>query len=440
MKVTFIMPSVGKQAHGHYVKSWIMEPLAIAVLSALTPPGISKSFFDDRLEDIRYEEPTDLVAINVETYTAKRAYQIAACYKKKGVPVVMGGFHATLLSEEVSRHADAVVVGAAEGVWEQVIRDTQEGMLQKKYHAREQDQDKYVPAERSIYRHKPYSNLNLIETGRGCCFKCEFCSVTHFFRHNYTPRAIEDIVSEIRSLKSKNIFFIDDNIAADPKRARQLFKALLPLKIRWVSQISMQIYQDNELLTLMQESGCAGVLIGFESLKPATLNAMQKDVNKHNLQYAEVVSQFHKHKIAIYATFMFGYSETEEDFQQVYNFGVENKLLYLAFNHVTPFPGTPLYARLKKEGRLLYDRWWLADNYYFGQLTFLPNNTSPEQLTALCFKYRYKFFSLNSIFKRLLGNRNYWQSFLHWLAFLYLNGTAKRETRSRQCLLIGGVQ
>jgi radical SAM superfamily enzyme YgiQ (UPF0313 family) len=437
MKVTFIMPSVGRKKGVPYSRSWIMEPLGLAVLSALTPPEIERVLYDDRLEKIPYDEPTDLVAINVETYTANRAYQISGEYRKRGVPVVMGGYHPSLVPEEVSDHADAVVCGEGELIWGKVLEDYKAKKLQKIYKAPGRTGLAGLFADRSLFKGKNYFNLTLIETGRGCRFGCEFCSINAFYGQAYSVRPVDDVVKEIRDTGARNVFFVDDNIGSDRDRAKELFSALVPLRINWVSQVSMHICKDHELLDLMKRSGCRGVLIGFETLQPDNLNAMGKGVNRVAGGYDEVVKCFHSHQLAIYGTFVFGYNDTEEAFRKAYEFAKRNRLFYAAFNHLVPFPGTGLYSRLKSQDRLLYSSWWTDRRCRFGNIYFNPENMSPEELERLCYKYRFKFFSLPMMLYRLLNLRLYWRDLTSFLIFVGVNLFANRETESRRMLPFG---
>ncbi|NOX97454.1 MAG: radical SAM protein [Nitrospirae bacterium] len=440
MKIMFIIASVCKQPQNGYVRSWLMEPLAIAVLSALTPTKTKRVFYDDRLESVPFNEKTDLVAINMEAYTAFRAYQIADEFRRRNVTVVLGGVHATLMPEEAITHADSVLIGEAEGVWGKLLDDFSCGKLQKFYKDDSCRSVKDVIPDRSIFQGKNYLNIALVETGRGCGFECEFCSVTKYYNGQYKMRSIDIIIEELMTVRNKPIFFVDDNISLYPERAKKLFRSLIPLKIKWMSQMSMHVCKDEELLELMKKSGCLGVLIGFESMNKDALRIMKKNANQAVKNYDFVVNQYHRHNIAIYATFVMGYDDTTADtFKEIYRFGIENKLIYLAFNHLVPFPGTPLYDRLKRENKLKYDRWWLEPGYRFGEVVFKPENISAEELTSLCWEYRYKFFSLNSNLKRL-ANKVHWSSLPRFLTYMMLNFGAKREITARKGLLIGGVQ
>jgi radical SAM superfamily enzyme YgiQ (UPF0313 family) len=438
MKITFIMPSIGKKKGVPYSRSWLMEPLGLAVIAACTPRGITRELYDDRLEAIPYDKPTDLVALSVETYSAKRAYQIADEFRRRKVPVVMGGYHPTLVPEETLLHADAIVAGEGENVWQTVLADLRNGRLQKQYRAPSRTNLAHIFPDRSLFKGKRYVNLTLIETGRGCRFGCEFCSIHAFYRQTYAIRPVKDVVAEIVGIKAKNIFFVDDNIANDPERARELFSALVPLGIRWISQVSMHIYKDHALLELMRKSGCKGVLIGFESLQPENLQAMGKAVNNVADGYDKVVQAFHKHRLAIYGTFVFGYRDSRETFTAAYAFALKNKLFYAAFNHLVPFPGTPLYRRLELENRLRYSSWWTHPECRFGNVYFIPDAVSPAELERLCYANRLRYFKLPALLYRL-ANPLYRHDLFSLAMFLLVNLSANGETQSRRLLPFGAT-
>jgi len=423
-----------------------MEPLAIGVLAGLTPREHERVFHDDRLEDIPYDEPTDLVAINVETYTARRAYQIAAEYRQRGVKVVMGGFHATLVPDEAERHADAVVVGEAEEVWPQLLRDARDGRLLSRYRSKDRPSLAGVMPDRSIYEDKPYVDLALVETARGCRFACEFCSISSFFRSTYNARPVADVVEDIRSLNRRSVFFVDDNICVDRERTRELLTALVPLRIRWVGQVSLDIARDDELLRLMRESGCIGVLIGFESLDSGVLAQMGKKVNASRNAaregrdggYALALRKLREHGLAVYATFVFGYDgDTEASFGRTLAFALRHRFFFAAFNHLVPFPGTPVYERLLSESRLLHDAWWLSEGYRFGDVAFRPDSLSPRALSEACYAFRKRFYSPWSVLRRGLDLKANCRSPSMAAFFFCQNLAAGREVKKRQGLPLG---
>ncbi|MCB1192917.1 MAG: B12-binding domain-containing radical SAM protein [Leptospiraceae bacterium] len=417
-----------------------MEPLPAAHIAGLTPVDVSVKFYDDRIEPIPFDELTDLVAISVETYTAKRSYQIATEYRRRNIPVVMGGFHPTLVPEEVLEYAEAIVVGEAENCWGELVSDFKAGKLKRAYKSPSRpDITKTVP-DRSIFDGKKYLPVGLVEAARGCTFKCDFCVIQTYFESTQNRRSTEIIIKEIEGLKKskKLFFFVDDNIVSHPKLAKEFYKSLIPLKIKWVSQATITMTHDEELLSILKESGCQGVLIGFESLNPRNLKSMNKNFNNLGGGIQVAIQKLNKYNIRLYATFVFGYDEdTLQSFDDTIEFCIQNKIFMVAFNHLTPFPGTPLYKRLEEEGRLLYKKWWLDDRYFYGQVPF-RTNLDPEIIQKECVKARKKFYGFNSIFKRLFSQTNS-KNFYMLRAYLFINLLLRREATLRENYPLGDL-
>ena len=407
MKLLFILPAIGRKDGEEYIGTWKMEPLMIATLKALTPSDVETYFFDDRIESIDYNIDVDMVAISVETYTAARAYQIALKFKQREIPVVMGGYHVTAVPDETVDYADCIIVGNAESVWEIMLSDFQNNTLRKRYDG-ERGGIPLMP-DRSVYGIKKYLPLSLIETGRGCPNHCEFCAITCFYHAKYIPRPIADIVAEIKQTKNKFVFFIDDNLSANRNHLLSLCKAITPLKIKWTSQVSLAVAGDDELLQAMKKSGCQVLLIGFESLDRKNLDQMNKSWNWRPGERDELVRKIHKVGIGIYATFVFGFdADADETFEDTIRFAMKHKFFFAAFNHLLPFPGTPLYARLQESGRLLYDKWWLKEGYRYGDIPYNPLMITHEELKDKCAVVRRRFFSPFNIFKR--GMASIWRN------------------------------
>lgn len=436
MTVTFIYPAVGRFKGSNYIRSWQMQPLAIAALAFLTPDSWNRHFFDDRLEQIDYDQPTDLVAISIETFTARRGYQIAAEYRKRGVPVVMGGYHATFCPEEVLLHADAVCVGAAEGVWLRILSELQNGTMKGQYqHAGREPE--FTGFDRSLFAEKNYFKIALVETGRGCHFRCSFCSITAFHEGKCRHRPITQVVDEIKRLQEKTVFLVDDNLVADLSRAQELFTALGNLHIKWVGQASINVAEHPAMLDLMAKSGCAGLLIGFESLDHNALACVNKMVNQ-SVDYSGALAELRKRGIVIYGTFLLGLpTDTEQTARQLTAFAIKERLFVAAFNHIVPFPGTPLYEELRKSGRLLYEDWWLNKDYRFGDAPFTPLCCSSTTLKDWCHASRSRFYALTSIAKRALDIQSNLSTTRKTGLYFGLNFLLRKEIAQKRGLPLG---
>lgn len=438
MRVTLIYPSVGRKENTPYVRAWQMQPLSMALLASLMPAEVEVRFYDDRMEEIPFDEPTDLVAMSVETFTALRAYKIARQFRARGVPVVMGGYHVTLMPDEARQEADAIVVGDAEPVWRQLLDDARRGCLEPVYDGRGRHGLRGIRPARRIFAGKSYQNITLVEFARGCNFKCDFCSITAFHDANQNHRPADEVAAEMVATGSKRFFIVDDNIVSQPNKVRELCRALIPLKISWVGQASIHIAQDEELLGLMVKSGCLGVLIGMESLDPANLRDMGKSWNIAAADYAESLRRFRDHGLAVYGTFIFGYDNDDRAVvQRSIDFAREQQLFLAAFNHLIPFPGTPLFQRLQREGRLLTPKWWLDPRGRVGDVTFRPKRLEPEQLQELCLDARRQFYSWSSIFQRLRDRQANARTWLMLSVFLGLNIGAHFDIDRRQGLRLG---
>jgi len=432
MNITLIHPAIGRKIGQNYIKTWQMEPLPPAVIAGLTPKEVNIKFYDDRLEEIPFDEQTDLVAMSIETYTAKRAYQIASEYRIRGIPVVMGGFHATLCPEEVSQYAEAVVIGEAEGLWENVLADAERGTLKTFYQSAVRPSLVKTIPNRSIFKDKRYLPLSLIEASRGCEFSCEFCAIQTAYGRTQNWRSFEKLHEELLTIKSKPlIFFVDDNICSNIQKAKEFLRMIIPLKLKWVSQMSINAAHDEEFLQLMVDSGCQGVLIGFESLNHENLKIMSKGFNMMKGGFETALANLRKYNIKLYITFVFGYDyDSPDSFKEAVDFAKMHKFYIAAFNHITPFPGTPLYKRFEQENRLLYEKWWLDDSYSYNMIPFKPKNMTPEQLRFGCMESREKFYSWKNIMYRSFDKVNSNNTKM-WFAYFWINYLIRREVSER---------
>ena len=441
MRLTLIHPAIGRRrGDASYIGTWQMEPLPVAAIAGLTPAGVDIRFYDDRLEPIPFDEPTDLVAMSVETYTFRRAAQIASDYRRRGVPVVMGGFHATLRPEDAARHAEAVVIGEAEDAWSTLLDDFRHGRLQPRYRGGGagfvQGRARY---DRRVFHGKCYLPIGLVETARGCRFKCSFCAIQSFFERRASRRDPDGVLAELGELQPRHrlFFFVDDNFAGEPEAAKEFLRALAPLKPRWVSQLSIDACHDEELLALARASGCRGVLIGFESLDPANLRDMNKAFNTMRGGYEPALANLKRHGLRVYGTFLFGYDrDTEAAFEPAVEFALAHGFYLAAFNHLTPFPGTPLYARLEREGRLRYPAWWLDERYRYNDVPFHPARIGHDAVRAGCLRARQRFYGLRGIARRFAGELTAGDAFMA-RNHLLINWMHRREVNRRDGFPLG---
>ncbi len=428
MKITFVRPNMFPSRSRD-----AMEPLCFAVLQSLTPDTVETVLYDERIESIPLHEPTDLVAMTVETYTARRAYQLARHFRTRGIRVVMGGYHPTLLLHEALEHADAVVCGDAETVWPQVVHDARAGELARVYQSAELPHLSGIEPDRSIFSGKKYAPIGLVQYGRGCKHSCDFCSIHAFYGSHLRQRPIAEVVAEIKRVGRKHIFFVDDNIFIDVPRAQELFRALIPLRIRWSCQISIDVARDKDLVRLMQRSGCITAVIGFESLDPHNLIQMKKGWNLRAGGYETAISIMQDAGIMIYGTFVFGYDhDTIESFDTAVDFAIRHHFYLANFNPLTPTPGTPLYQRLQQEGRLIHDRWWVAPQFRYGQAMFHPRSMTAQQLTDGCYRARTRFNSYRSLIQRALAPRTNLRSPYRFGIYVISNLISRREIHRKQ--------
>jgi radical SAM superfamily enzyme YgiQ (UPF0313 family) len=441
MRLTLIKPNIGRMEHSLYVDEGRMEPLQLGVLAGLTPEHIDITLYDDRMEGIPYDEETDVVAITVETYTARRAYEISSEFRKRGVVVIMGGMHPSLIPEEVQQHADSIFIGDAETLWPSVIADLQKNQLQPLYRAEVGvAQQGGVMPRRQLFNNKGYLPITLLQFSRGCTHKCNFCAISSYFKRSHYVRDIDQILNEIASQNRKFLFFVDDNIVSNRNAAKDLFRELIPLKIRWVSQASINMTEDATLMDLMTRSGCMGHVVGFESIEPDSLKSMGKNHNISRFSgYIDQIKILRDYGLQTWAAFTLGHEhDTLESIQRTLDFALAHKFTFAAFNILMPYPNTPLYTQLQKENRLLYDdKWWLHPQYRFNHAAFVPNKLSPEELTEACFQLRSEFNSIPSIIKRVLDFKTNLRTLRRLGVFLTYNPLFRRETFKKQGMRFG---
>jgi radical SAM superfamily enzyme YgiQ (UPF0313 family) len=405
-RVVLISPRGPLYRHGSGIwkKSLRYAPLTLTTLASLIPPELDAEvvIMDEGIRDLDPNIDADLVAISAITGTAPRSYELAAQFRARGIPVVLGGVHATLMPDEAQEHCDALVTGYAEETWPQLLRDFAAGGMQRRY-----DQSPHLKLEnlpiprRDLLSSHNYLTLHTIEATRGCIHKCDFCVVPSAWGRPL-QKPIGEVVADIRQMRPKKLIFLDLNLISDTDYAKELFRAITPLRVRWGGLATTMIAWDDELLDLAAASGCGGLLLGFESLSDDALAESRKQFSSR-VDYRTVVEKLHARKIAIQGCFVFGFDDDDTSvFERTAQFAIDTHIDLPRYAIMTPFPGTPLHTRLAGEGRLLTTDW----SFYDGQhVVHQPMRMTAEELqkgTERAWKMTY---SYRNIFRRLAGSR-----------------------------------
>jgi len=389
---------------GIFRRSLRLAPLTLPTLAALVPEDLDArvTIYDEGIEEIPIDTlQADLVGITAITGTAPRAYEFAARLRERGLTVVLGGPHVTLVPDDAQPHADAVVVGYAEETWPQLLRDHLAGRLQPRYTQRPDLSLAGRPfARRDLIPSSRYATAQVFETSRGCIHGCDFCVVPSAWGRKPYLKPVDEVIAELKRERARKAVFIDLNIVADKQHAARLFEALIPLKLRWFGLATVLLARDERLLSLAARSGCRGLLVGFESISQDNLKASSKGFNSPE-HYREAIARFHQHGIMLQGCFVFGMDhDTPDVFLETARFAVETRIDLPRFAVVTPFPGTPLHRRLEAEGRILTRNWELYDGQH---AVFQPLGMTPEELlrgTREAWRHAY---SARAIARRVLN-------------------------------------
>jgi radical SAM superfamily enzyme YgiQ (UPF0313 family) len=405
MKILLLMPqSEMYRQSGIFSRSLRYAPLTLTTLAALVPEELNADVrvLDEGVEPLEIEQiDADLVGITCITPNAPRVYRIAAELRARGITVVLGGVHPTLVPEEAQPHGDAIVTGYAEQSWPRLLRDFAAGRLQPRYDEGPDYRFAGMPEpRRDLLRKEGYITINTVQAVRGCPYRCNFCVVPVAWP-GYLHRPVPEVIAEIERLEGKTFLFLDLSPIEDVRYIKELYRALVPLNKRWGGLATIRITRDRELLKLAARSGCGGLLIGFESVVPETIRQMNKGFN-HPDEYLDAVRLLHDQGIAVNGCFVFGLDGDDRNiFEQTVEFVDRAAIDLPRFSVATPFPGTPLFRQVAAEDRLITRDW----TYYGGQnVVFRPRQMSVEQLQeGLRWSWRHAY-RLPSIVRRITGS------------------------------------
>ena len=407
MRILFITPYDNNYKYkSAFTKSLSYMPLTMPYLAALTPEEYGAEFraIDEGVQRVNYEKLGffDIVAITSVTSSVKRGYELAEYFKKKGSYVVMGGHHVTLCPGEAAEHADTVMTGPADRIWREFIEDFVRGAPKKRYDGEHCDigAANVIP-RRDLMQKSKYIGVPTVIANFGCTNRCEFCVINSFWGGKYSARSVEDVIAEIRSLKSKYILFLDPSPTSNPAYAKEFFTALIPLKIKWAGLCTTDVLDDEELFDLMIKSGCIGILMGFETF---SVDSLKESCKKNKIDgYKAVVERFHQNGVSVLGTFMLGFDgDTKESIMKMPDYIEKIGVDIPRFAILTPYPNTPTYRRLDAEGRMISKDW---NDYDSIHATFLPKNFTARELEEMLVSVSNECYTLKRIFKRTVKNR-----------------------------------
>jgi radical SAM superfamily enzyme YgiQ (UPF0313 family) len=407
MKVALLSPKgpLYRNRGGIFKKSLRYQPLTLTTLAALAPPELDIDFalYDEGIADIPPDLDADIVGLTVITGSSMRAYELARHYRARGSAVVLGGPHVTLVPQEAQQHADAICVGYAEETWPQLLRDFAHGRMRPRYDQGHGFALTNVPfPRRELLDKRHYLTQAVFEATRACAHDCEFCVVPTAWGRRQFQKPVGHVVEDIRRVGKRRIIFIDLNLISDRAYAAELFTALIPLNIRWFGLSTSLIGRDRELMELTARSGCAGLLIGFESICDSSLGDIRKRFNDPTL-YRTLVTDLHALGISIQGCFVFGHDhDTTDVFDETVQFCVDAAIDLPRFAILTPFPGTPLHQRLDREGRILTKNWELYDGQH---VVYRPAGMTPRELQVGHERAWRDVYSYGSIARRLAKSR-----------------------------------
>jgi radical SAM superfamily enzyme YgiQ (UPF0313 family) len=412
LTIKLISPRMSLRPMDSEMKRRMSPPLSLVTIASMTPAQHTVYIEDENVERINLGDTPDLVGITVNVDTVYRAIEISKTYRDRGIKVIFGGIHASARPHDMSAHCDSVCIGEAESVWAQIIDDCRQGALKPQYaHSAPTDLSLVPLANWSFIRHREkYLFNNVVVTSRGCPFRCEFCyNSCDYVSGKYRNRPVEDILEEVRRIKSRQVMFIDDNFIGNISWTRQLLHEMAALGIVWHAAVSTNVVHHPELIHEMAQTGCRSLFIGFESINDRSIKSVNKQQNKIS-EYEELIRLLHANGIMVNASLVFGFdSDTPETFDETLRWLVKNKVETMTGHILTPYPGTVLHKKMEAEGRIICRD---LEKYNTSHVVFQPEHLTPEQLQAGYQKMYRDFYSLRNIRRRQPENRRIVASYL----------------------------
>ena len=406
MKVLLVFPKIEHGASTFRDKgSWMSflfgyPIITLPHLAGITPSKYDVKIVNENLDTLNFDEDADVIGITCYTMTAPRVYKIADEFRRRGKKVVLGGYHPTAMPEEAGKHADSIVLGMAEATWPRLLNDAEKGKI-KPIYERDTDFDmaNVPPIRRDLIKHNPLQGA--VQTTRGCTNRCEFCAISSFCQHGVKQRPIKNVVEEIKQIPNRLYVIHDPHLTQNRKYALELFKELIKQKIRksWVANGTTNVLAqvDDEWLTLARKSGCVEWFVGFESVSQAALDGIKKTHNKVE-DFKKMIKRLHDYGMTVQGGIIFGF---DEDTPDIFDITIEKlhelEIDVLEVNVLTPYPGTPLFDNMEREGRLTTRDW---SRYNQIDVVFKPKQMTEKELFDGARKVAKEFYSWPNIIRR----------------------------------------
>ena len=398
--ITVSSDEIKKIRRARYIK---FQQCTMPYLAAFFSSDWEVVHIDEETQPIDYKSHYDLVCLTFHTPCCYHAYEISKKFRDRGIAVIMGGPHVTLVPDEAEKHANSIFIGETENTLPHFLNDFSQGITKKRYEDAGVVDLAAAPLLQKQHFHRADHSAGTMFATRGCPNSCEFCAIACLYKNKFRRRPVSEVAKDFSEFKGKVVVFWDDNISADIEYAKEMFRTIAPYKKWWTSQASVKAGEDDEFLELAYKSGCRHLFIGFESLTQMSLDGANKSFNKVE-RYEEIIRRIHSHGISIQAGIVFGFDcDTLDVFDKTLAFLRNNGISQATFNMLTPYPGTPLFERLKAEGRILTEDW--AKYNSRTDVVFQPKNMTPEELLAGFNRANREFYRLGNIFSRLFRSR-----------------------------------